>query len=263
MNDAEARFTSAIVRPPAETFAQGISTAGLGPPDLALALAQHAAYCDALQRLGVALSPMPPDSALPDSTFVEDTAIVTRHGALVARPGALSRRREVAAMREVLVSRYGSVAEIEAPGTLDGGDVCQVGGHFLIGLSRRTNDEGARQLARWLGSSGFTAATIDIRDISLLLHLKSGVAWLGARTLAVTEALAGHSALREYEQLVVSPAESYAANCVRINGAILMPAGFPDLARRVAPLCREVVTIDVSEFAKMDGGLSCLSIRVP
>jgi dimethylargininase len=263
MNDEGIRFTSAIVRPPADNFADGITTSALGVPDLVLARAQHAAYCHALRRLGVTVVALPPDVAFPDSTFVEDTAVVTRHGALIARPGAVSRRGEVEAMREALATRFSTVAEIEAPGTLDGGDVCQAGQHFFIGLSSRTSELGARQLSDWLRRFDFTATTIDIRDSGSLLHLKSGVAWLGQRTLVVTEALAGHPALTAYEQLVVSPVESYAANCVCVNGAVLMPAGFPELARSVARLSREVVTLDVSEFAKMDGGLSCLSIRLP
>jgi dimethylargininase len=251
------------VCPPADTVADGITTAGLGPPDLALARTQHAAYCAVLSRLGVAVQALPVDANLPDSTFVEDTAVVTRHGALITRPGAPSRRGEVAAMRVALAERCGVVVEIEAPGTLDGGDICQAGACFLIGVSNRTNEHGARQLSDWLRRSGYTTATVDIRANSALLHLKSGVAWLGERTLVVSEALAGHPALAGYDQLVASAAETYAANCVRVNEAILMAAGFPELTQRVARLGREVVVLDVYEFAKMDGGLSCLSIRLP
>jgi len=263
MTDEGARFTGAIVQPPSDSYAAGITTAGLGAPDLALARAQHAEYCRALQRLDVTVLSLPDAVAYPDSTFVEDTAVVTQHGAIIARPGAPSRAGEVTAMRMVLERKHGSVAAIVAPGTLDGGDICQAGRHFFIGLSQRTNDEGARQLSSWLTQSGYTASTINIRDNSALLHLKSGISWLGNNTLVVTEALAGHPALSGYRQIITSAAESYAANCVRVNDAVLIAKGYPDIAARVAALGHEVVVLDVSEFAKMDGGLSCLSIRVP
>ena len=263
MTDEGVRFTGAIVQPPSDSYAAGITTAGLGAPDLNLARAQHAAYCRALQRLDVTVLSLPDAAAFPDSTFVEDTAVVTQHGAIIARPGAPSRAGEVTAVRMVLERKRGSVAAIVAPGTLDGGDVCQAGTHFFIGLSNRTNDEGARQLTNWLTQSGYTASTINIRDNSALLHLKSGISWLGDNTLVVTEALAGHVALRGYNQIVTTAAESYAANCVRVNDAVLVAKEYPEIAGRVAALGHEVVVLDVSEFAKMDGGLSCLSIRIP
>ena len=256
-------FTSAITRPPSASYAAGLTTAGLGAPDLALARAQHAAYCAALAELGVAITALPPDDAYPDSTFVEDTAVATAHGAILARPGAPSRAGEVAAMQPVLEAIYGAVATIHAPGTLDGGDICQAGDHFLIGLSDRTNVEGARQLTAWLERLGYTAATIDIRGHSTLLHLKSGIAWLGDEQLITVAGLADHPALQRFQLLVVPDAEGYGANCVAINGAVLMAAGFPALAARVATLGFRVIELEMSEFRKMDGGLSCLSIRVP
>jgi dimethylargininase len=254
-------FTRAIVRPPAASFAEGITTAGLGSPDLALALAQHAAYCAALTELGLTVKCLAPDAAFPDSTFVEDTAVVTQRGAIVTRPGAASRAGEVPAMRRALAAKLPVLSAIETPGTVDGGDVCQAGEHFFIGLSQRTNQAGAEQLALWLQSLGFTATTVDIRATSGLLHLKSGIAWLGERQLVVAEALAGHAAFRAYERVVVRAQESYAANCVRVNDAVLVPAGYPELARKIAVLGHTLVALEMSEFRKMDGGLSCLSLR--
>ncbi|MCA9764670.1 MAG: N(G),N(G)-dimethylarginine dimethylaminohydrolase, partial [Gemmatimonadetes bacterium] len=151
MIDPAVRFTRALVCPPAASFANGLTHADLGPPDLALARAQHAAYVDALRRLGIAVTELPADPAYPDSTFVEDTAIVTAKGAILCRPGAPSRSGEVysmhAALERLLVHE---VPSITAPGTVDGGDICQAGNHVFIGLSARTNDAGADQLARWL-----------------------------------------------------------------------------------------------------------------
>ncbi|HKC24958.1 MAG TPA: N(G),N(G)-dimethylarginine dimethylaminohydrolase, partial [Thermoanaerobaculia bacterium] len=137
----------AIVRPPAETFADGLTTAGLGAPDFDTALVQHAGYCEAIEVCGLALTRLPPDARHPDSTFVEDTAVITDRCVVLTRPGAPSRAGETAAMRPVLAALGLPVEEFGAPGNLDGGDVCETDGHFLIGVSERTNDEGARRLA--------------------------------------------------------------------------------------------------------------------
>jgi len=263
MTEDGVRFTAAIVRPPATSFADGLTTAGLGAPDLSRALAQHAAYRAVLEQLGVSVTALPADADFPDSTFVEDTAVVTAHGAILARPGAPTRAGETVAMREVLEARFGAVAAIRAPGTLDGGDICQADRTFFIGLSHRTNEEGARQLADWLGRSGYTSTIIDIRRNDALLHLKSGIAWLGGRNLVVVDALADHPALAGYHRMLAPPGETYAANCVRVNDAVLVAAGFPVVAAEIAALGQRVITLDMSEFRKMDGGLSCLSVRLP
>lgn len=263
MTEHGTRFTAAIVRPPAASFAEGLTTATLGTPDLALALVQHAAYCAALEQLGVRVTTLPPDAAHPDSTFVEDTAVVTAHGAIVTRPGAPSRAGEVTAIRAALEALLGTVAAITAPGTLDGGDICQAGTSFFIGLSHRTNEEGARQLADWLGRAGYSSCIIDIRGNDALLHLKSGIAWLGGGDMVVAEALVDHPALAGYRRIVVPTDETYASNCIRVNDAVLVAAGFPAVAADVAALGHRVVTLDMSEFRKMDGGLSCLSLRLP
>lgn len=264
MLDDAARFTRALVCPPADSYAQGLTHADLGPPDLELARAQHAAYVEALRRLGVAVTTLPADPAYPDSTFVEDTAIVTAKGAILCRPGARTRAGEVYSMHAALERLLGhEVPSITEPGTLDGGDVCQAGNHFFIGLSARTNEAGADQLARWLHTKGYTASTVGIRNDQALLHLKSGLTWLGGTRLLVVPALASRAALADFDLTVTAPGEEYAANAVRINGVVLMAEGYPDTAARVAMLGHRVATLEMSEFRKMDGGLSCLSIRVP
>ena len=179
-------FARAIVRPPAANFADGLTTAGLGPPDLGLALAQHAAYVAALEACGLAITPLPPEEGFPDATFVEDTAFLARGLAVLCRPGAPSRAGEVEAIRPAIASFFPAPAAIRAPGTLDGGDVCEAGDHVFIGVSERTNEEGARQLAALLLSRGLGSTLVDIREETGLLHLKSGIAWLGGRTLALT-----------------------------------------------------------------------------
>ena len=254
-------FTQAIARPPGATFSQGLSTAGLGPPDLALASTQHAAYCDALRTCGLAVTVLDADPGFPDAPFVEDTAVIAERVTIVTRPGAASRRGEVDSIRACLRGLRGELAEIRAPGTVDGGDVCQAGSHFFIGLSARTNADGAAQFAEIVRAAGYTASTIDVRGSAKLLHLKSGIAYLGdGRVLAVRE-LPRTAELAHLEIVEVDARESYAANCVRINDRVLVAAGYPRTAERLAALGYSPLLLEVSEFRKLDGGLSCLSLR--
>jgi dimethylargininase len=251
----------AIVRPPGSNFAEGLTTVDLGRPDHERALSQHAAYCEALEQCGLALTRLPADLRHPDSTFVEDTAVLTARGAILSRPGALSRSGEAEAMRGTLSKFYPELAEISAPGTLDGGDVCEAGDHFFIGVSERTNEEGARQLAALLAGIGFTAGVVDIRGIPGILHLKSGIACPAEGTIVAIDALAGHPAFRSHAIVPVPSAEGYAANCVRVNDRLLFAAGHPLLAASLRRMGFDLLVLEMSEFEKMDGGLSCLSLR--
>jgi dimethylargininase len=254
-------FRRAIVRPPGSSFAHGLTAAGLGPPDAALALEQHERYCAALEHYGLALTRLPPDDRYPDSTFVEDVAVITSAGAVITRPGAESRRGEVPAMRAALGGLVPTLGEIVAPGTVDGGDVCEAEGRFFIGVSERTNDEGARQLVDLLGRAGLDATTLDVPAMPGLLHLKAGLAALGDGLLVAVDAFADDAVFRGFEILRVAPTEAYAANCIRVNEHVLIAAGFPEFAATLARAGVSTITLDVSEFRKMDGGLSCLSLR--
>jgi dimethylargininase len=254
-------FSHALVRPPAPNFAEGLTTVDLGIPDYALALTQHARYCAALEACGLHLTCLPIDPQHPDSTFVEDTAVLTARGAILTRPGAPSRAGEVANIRPALAAAFRQLDTIEPPGTLDGGDICEAGNHFFIGVSARTDEEGARQLAAILARQGYSASCIDIRRLPGILHLKSGIAWLGDRRIVAIDALAALPELAGWEIIRVDPAEAYAANCVRVNDTILMASGFPHLRATLEGLGYNLLELDMSEFQKMDGGLSCLSLR--
>ena len=255
------RCRNAIVRPPAATFAGGITTADLGPPDPDLALRQHAAYVAALEGCGVGVVALEPEPDYPDSTFVEDTAVVIPGAVILTRPGADSRRGEVASIRQALEQRGERVRAIEPPGTLDGGDVCEAGDHYFIGLSARTNEAGAQQLAGFLAEAGCTSSLVAIRGLPIL-HLKSAIASVGPGRVVLTEGLQDHEAFRSYERIRVEPDEEYAANCVFLNGKVLVASGFPKLARSLTERGYSLVALEMSEFRKMDGGLSCLSIRL-
>jgi len=254
-------FTKAIVRTPAVNFAQGLTTVDLGVPDYDLALRQHARYCDALRECGLAITTLPADPAYPDSTFVEDTAVLTGRLAVLTRPGAAGRQGEVAAIAPVINRFFPSTVTIEPPGTLDAGDVCEAEKHFFIGLSQRTNEEGAAQLAAHLARVGYTASCVDIRAMDSILHLKSGVCYIGDNTLVVIEEMADYEQFRAYDRISVSAEESYAANCVRVNDRVLVAAGFPRVLAALSSRGFNPLVLEMSEFRKMDGGLSCLSLR--
>ena len=254
-------FRNAIVRLPSENFEDGLTSGKLGKPAYRKALEQHAAYSAALQRCGLELFALPPDSQHPDATFVEDAAIVTARSAILTRPGAKSRQGEVPGIREALEHFFREFHQIEAPGTLDGGDICEAENHFFIGLSHRTNEEGARQVAEFLASDGFSSSIVDIRGMSGVLHLKSGIAYIGENNLITMESLADLPDFRKYDRIRVKSEESYAANCVRVNDYVLLPAGRPHLESALKERGYKTYALDMSEFEKMDGGLSCLSLR--
>lgn len=254
-------FTNAIVRPPAPNFSAGLTTVDLGAPNHDRALQQHELYCAALARCGLTLTRLEPDPAYPDSTFVEDTAILTERCAILTRPGATSRAGEVASVRRVLNDLFPSVWSIQPPGTVDGGDICEAGEHFFIGISERTNEAGARQLAQILASYHYTSSFVDIRGVNGILHLKSGLACLGDRRLAVIGSLAEPSEFVDYDLVRVNDDEAYAANCVRVNDYLLVAAGYPAWEEKLSTLSYQTIALDMTEFQKMDGGLSCLSLR--
>jgi dimethylargininase len=254
-------FTRAIVRIPGSNFDAGLTTVDFGRPDLAVVLEQHERYCQALTACGLAITTLEADLRFPDSTFVEDTTVITPRGAVFMRPGAASRKGEVEAIRASILESFPDAPAIKAPGTVDGGDICEAGEHFFIGLSHRTNEEGARQLAAHLAAFGYTSSTVDVRTMTSILHLKSGISYIGENTLVVMEEMAERPEFRGFSLLRVSEDESYAANCVRVNERVQVAAGFPRLTADLKARGFDPLELEMSEFRKMDGGLSCLSLR--
>ena len=254
-------FTNAIVRTPATNFSDGLTTRTDCAPDVGKALEQHAAYCRALAACGLEVTVMPADARYPDGAFVEDTFVIAERVAIATRPGAPTRMGEVASVAATLQRFRPHWEQIQSPGTVDGGDVCQVDEHFLIGVSNRTNVQGATQLANILVRHGYTASTFDIRGQSSLLHLKSGVTYLGERRFVTAPGFPTIVEFSDCARIEVAPAEAYAANGIRVNDEILIAAGFPAIAISLERLGHRVRLLDMSEFAKMDGGLSCLSLR--
>ena len=250
-------FTHAIVRVPGKNFAQGITTANLGPPDYTQMLLQHQAYTDILRSLGLEVTVLQAEPKHPDAYFVEDVAIVTRDIAVITNPGAQARKGEEDSIEPVLRC-YRPTVRIQPPGTVDGGDVLMVGKHFFIGISERTNLEGATQLGGILHRYGNTFTFVEV---AAGLHLKSSVNYGGGETLLVSERFADRSEFNSYSKIIVPQVESYAANTLWLNDHLLIPKGFPETRRRLATSGLPIIELNVSEAQKMDGGLTCISIR--
>jgi dimethylargininase len=253
-------FAKAIVRSVPATISAGITTAGMGKPDTEKAREQHHRYVAALEGCGLEVTVLDADERYPDSVFVEDTAIVTDRCAIVTNPGAVERRGEVHEVEKAVAKLYGHVERISNPGTVDGGDVLQVGNHFYVGLTHRTNREGAEQLSAILRRHGFEITLVGLHRF---LHLKTGVAYLGGDDLIVAGELVGKDEFRGFRKIVIPPEEEYGANCVRINDRVLVAAGYETAKHSIAERGYEIIELEMSEFRKLDGGLSCLSLRLP
>jgi len=251
-------FTHAIVRKPCKNFGRGLTTTvSSEPADYGRMLKQHSAYLDALSTAGLELIILDPQPDYPDAHFVEDTAVITPDVAVITIPGADARRGEEASIIPVL-AKFRKIERIQRPGTVDGGDVLQVGNHFFIGVSERTNQEGAEQLGRILQSYGHTWIKVNV---GAGLHFKSSVNYVGRNTLLVTSDFTATEQLAGYEQIVLDKAESYAANTLLVNEHLLIPAGYPKTRKKLESRGLTMIELEVSEIRKMDGGLTCMSLR--
>jgi dimethylargininase len=251
-------FSKAIVRIPCKNFVNGLTTANLGSPDYDLALIQHQEYVEALRKCVLEVIVLDADEDYPDSTFVEDTALLTQHCAIITNPGASSRKGEIAEIKNVLTEYYSKIETIINSGTVEAGDIMMVGDHFYIGLSRRTNINGAEQLINILKKYGMTGSVVTLDKV---LHLKSGVAYLENNNLAAAGEFLSKPVFQKFNILKIDDDESYAANCVWINDNILLPKGFPKARKIIEKVNNNIIEVNVSEFQKLDGGLSCLSLR--
>jgi dimethylargininase len=251
-------FTKAIVRTPGYSIIDGVTTANLGKPDYRRALQQHEKYIEALRVCGLEVTIMPPQEEYPDSTFVEDCVVLTERCAIIGNLGVGSRKGEEASIEKIVQEFYPNIVRIRDPATLEGGDVLRVGDHFYVGITRRTNVEGARQLIRILEDFGYTGSPLSVTKV---LHLKTGVAYLGANDLVLAGEFACNPAFADFNNITIDEDEGYAANCVRVNEHVVMPAGFRKTKTAIKDAGYSVIDVDVSEFRKIDGGISCLSLR--
>ncbi len=220
--------------------------------DIRRAQAQHQAYVDALVNLGLDVTVLPP-LPLPDSCFVEDTAVVRDNRAVLTRPRPESRRPEVDAIAPVLGEHFDCV-RVEAPATLEGGDVIHLSDRLVVGVSSRTTPDGVEQLRTLLG------VHVDTVTDTTMMHLKSHVTAVSDTLFVCTPRFTGHRALRAEEVVVVPPPESHAANTLTINGTVLLPAGCPLTTHELRERGFDVVELEMDQFRLCDGALTCLSV---
>ncbi len=228
------------------------------PIDLARAIEQHSRYEEGLAALGCEIQRLPPLPDLPDSVFVEDAAVVIPELAIIARPGAASRRAEVSSVADSLRS-YRPLAFIEPPGTLDGGDVLRIGATIYVGQSTRTNVEGIRQLTDLASARGY-----DVRPVKLsgCLHLKSAVCRVAENTILLNTAWVDSSSFCDVEQIEVPPAEPSAANALWVGERILYPNLYHQTRQRLEERGIDVHVIEMDELLKAEAGVTCCSILI-
>ena len=254
-------FENVIVKKPCKAIEFGITSAPeLGKPDYALASGQHEKYIEALRQCGVTVTILEADEEFPDSCFVEDTAVITRKCAIVSNPGASSRNKEVEQMIPVLRRFFPDdrIEYIRPPGTLEGGDVMMVGDHFYAGRSARTNAEGIRQFIGILEKYGLSGSEVRLEKV---LHLKTGVNYIENNKLLVTGEFIDKPDFLGFEKIIIPENEAYAANCIWVNNKVIIPAGYPVTENAIRDEGYEILVVDTSEYKKIDGGLSCLSLR--
>lgn len=248
-------FDRAIVRQPGESVVDGLRT-GAEPPVFERVAAEHRAYVEALEAAGIAVETLPASPGHPDSVFVEDPAFVLSEGAILLRPGAPSRFAEPATLAPALHRHFSHVAEVDE-GFVDGGDILVLTDEILVGLSERTDERGARRFGDLVRDLGRRARIVE--PPPGLLHLKTGCALVDEGVLIAAPATA--PLFPAYEVLVTPQGEEPAANLIRVNDRILMGAGFPKSAALLAERGLEVVEIPATEIARIDAGLSCMSLR--
>ncbi|WP_299983624.1 dimethylarginine dimethylaminohydrolase family protein [Desulfobacula sp.] len=251
-------FKNIIVRKPGRSMIDGISNAKLGKPDFKNALIQHENYIKIMEFCHVNADIIDADEHYPDSTFIEDTAVLSEKVAIITNPGIESRKGEEKEILKSIKKYYKNIEHIKAPGTCEGGDVMRVKDHFYIGLSDRTNPEGAEQLINLLQKYGYTGSTVEMNE---MLHLKTGLSYLENNNLLVAGEFINNPDFKNFNRIIIPKEENYAANSIWVNDIVIVPAGFPKTERRVKDAGYKTVTVNISEFRKLDGGLSCLSLR--
>jgi len=260
----------ALVRPPGASFARAISSRNL-PIDVGLAQAQHNEYCEALEAAGVIVEPLPADERYPDSCFMQDPAMVIGGRGIICRMGATSRRGEEEAVAGALAGRF-PLTHIIPPGTLEGGDVMVLPDKILVGRTARTNQAGIAQLVVVLSEGalsegalsgaapGDAPAPLYSVPVSDYLHLLSAATTIGRGTLIAVEAYAGHPHFAGLDVIIAPPEEVYAVNALGLGESVIAPAGYPRVAAALRARGFNVLPVPVIEFAKADGGVTCLSL---
>ncbi|TDE37922.1 dimethylarginine dimethylaminohydrolase family protein [Antarcticimicrobium sediminis] len=259
MRNPSFEFARAVTRRPAASIVEGLRAKDIGTPDLQGMLAAHDAYVAALRSTGAEVTVLDALAAYPDAQFVEDTALCLPQGAILMRPGAPSRAGEVAEMAPTLRALCEDVREIRGPGHVEGGDILVTGKEILVGRSDRTDAEGVAELAKIAAEWGHTLREVFTPEG--VLHFKTDCSLMDGDTILSTKRLEASGCFEGYRVLHVPEGEEAAANAIRFNNLVLMADGFPRTAELLDKAGYEVVQINNRDCAKLDGGMSCLSLR--
>ena len=259
MTERSIRFTHAITRAPGNSITAGLRAVDTGPPDLSLLRTHHADYIAALRATGATVIELPALEAFPDAVFVEDTALCLPEGAVVMRPGAASRLGEAAEMAPHLEMLYADVLRISGPGCIEGGDILTTEREILVGRSARTDAAGIAELSRLVARWGYLVR--EVMTPPGVLHFKTDCSLLDPETILATPRLDASGCFAGYRVLHTGPDEDAAANAIRFNDRVLLADSFPRTAERLAAAGYDLHLIGNSECARLDGGMSCLSLR--
>lgn len=252
-------FSHAIVRSPSRSSSEGLRAVDRGPPNYDVFNQQHQHYINILEATGAAVTILSAEESFPDAVFVEDAALCLQEAAILMRPGAPSRLGEVKLIEPVLSSIYGTVLRISGPGFIEGGDILTTDQEILVGLSARTNQAGVDELQSLVSGLGYHVRVVHTpKDI---LHFKTDCSLLDENTILSTPELAKTGCFKDYKVIHTADGESACANAIRFNELVIMPEGFPVTAERLCKHGYAVEQVGNSEAAKIDGGMSCLSLR--
>jgi dimethylargininase len=257
--DPSWQFSRAITRRPAQSVNAGLRTVDTGAPEFDLMLRHHAEYLEALHEAGAQIIELDPLEDFPDALFVEDTALCLPEGVVLMRPGAPTRQGEVAQIEPVLSGLFDNVARISGPGTVEAGDILTTSREVLVGQSLRTNSEGIAELTSILSDWGRVLREVKVPEG--VLHFKTDCSLLDSDTILSTDRLAKAGIFSDYKVILTAEGEDAAANAIRYNDFVMMSAGFHKTALRLREAGYQVKELGNSECAKIDGGMSCLSLR--
>ena len=254
------QFTHAIVRQPAKSIVKGLRAVDIGSPDYDQMICDHNDYVEALVSAGVKVISLTALDKFPDGQFVEDTALCLPEAVILMRPGAPSRLGEVCEIEPQLRDLFKAVYEIEKPGHIEGGDILVTGKEILVGRSARTNENGVSQLSEIVTPLGYVMR--EVFTPPEILHFKTDCSLLGPFEILSTKRLQASGCFDGYKVVNVADGEEAAANAIRVNDYVIMPAGFPKTKAILEDHGHKVKVINNTECAKLDGGMSCLSLRL-
>ena len=260
MADPAITFSKAITRRPSACVKHGLRSEDAGDPDFLRLERDHQAYVDALKAAGANVVELEALDDLPDAVFVEDTALCLPDCAILMRPGAESRGPEVTQISDDIRKIFETVFEVSGPAYIEGGDILYTGRQILVGTSERTDHAGIAQLAGFVEPRGHRVRTV--KTPPGVLHFKTDCSLVETDTILSTQRLASSGCFADYKVLIVPEGEEAAANMIRFNNTLIMSAGFPKTFQMLSTAGFDVVQLNNSECAKIDGGMSCLSLRI-